>query len=105
MTTLKKRKGQWKTPTETSVQLQSFLNSDASWMRIPWNPERFKSVDSMRTTYVDAARYHNVKERVFVKAYGDSILLMKKTDKRDLSKALDDVLTGFKGQLMELIER
>lgn len=103
---LKKGKGQWKTPTETSVQFKSFLNSDASWMRIPYNPERYKTIDSMRTTYIDSAKYHGIGDKVFVKILGDSIVLMKKRKNSKTNAELNDVLTKFiKDNILDLIAR
>lgn len=101
--TLKKRKGQKKTPTETSVQFQSFLDSNATWMKIQWNPERFKSVDSMRTTYIDSAKHHGVNDRIAVKAFGNVILLMRKSEDRNLSTELDSVLRDCKSGIMKVV--
>ena len=102
--TLKKRKGQKKTPTETSVQFQSFLNSDATWMRIPWKPERFKTVDSMRATYISSAGYHGILSKISIKAFDDSILLMKKGDE-NMDRTLETMFKGFKNDVMNAVTR
>lgn len=105
--TLKKRKRQKKTPTETSVQLNAFLNSNATWMKIPWNSECFKNVDSMRATYVSAAMHHGVIDKISVNVFGDSILLMRKDKDREknLSTELDSVLRDCKSGIMKVVAR
>ena len=100
---LKRRRGQAKTPTETSVQFQSFLNSDATWMRIPFDAERWKTVDSMRATYVNSAMHHGLTGQITFKAFEDSILLMRKNGKGNLSTELDSVLKDCKTGIMKVV--
>ena len=102
---LKKRRGQVKTPTETSVQLNAFLNSNATWMKIPWNSECFKNVDSMRATYVSAAIHHGVIDKISFNVFGDSILLMRKNGNGNLSTELDSVLKDCKTGIMKVVAR
>lgn len=101
--TLKKRKGQWKTPTETSVQFQSFINSDATWMKIPFNAERWKTVDSMRATYVNSAMHHGLTDQLTFKAFGDCIIIMRKGKGRNISMELDSVLKDCKSSIMKVV--